>query len=339
MPRGSLPGERRGGRQRGTPNKKTALRNAAITAALKNPDILPLDFFRSQMANADLPLDRRIMAAEAALPFVHSKPAVIRPDPPSSIKYGEPAPRVKVRLVPVAATTETPTPSAAGSEGNGQHLSPLDFLLGLMRDAETPPQLRDKVAHIVAPYVHAKLKPSPRPPNAFVVDDQFGFVIDPAVAKALMDDHWRLCDLERTAPSGREIKELQASTAARRKALVCPPGYTWSDVEKDSDRIGHFGKKRRAPAPHNKLTAEEEAEEAHIWARRDSHANSAEAIEENEVTERIFELNLKCFSRDRSPDHHREILNLWARYPRVAPRPENMDYATAYHEERIKRFG
>ena len=116
-------------------------------------------------------------------------------------------------------------------------------------------------------------------------------------------------------------------------------GYTWSDVEKDSDRIGHFVKKRRAPPPHNKLTAEEEAEEAHIWARRDSHANSAEAIEENEVTERIFELNLKCFSRDRSPDHHREILNLWARYPRVAPRPENMDYATAYHEERIKRFG
>jgi len=33
MPRGSKPGERRGGRQRGTPNKKTSLRKAAIDAA------------------------------------------------------------------------------------------------------------------------------------------------------------------------------------------------------------------------------------------------------------------------------------------------------------------
>jgi hypothetical protein len=33
MPRGSKPGERRGGRQRGTPNKKTALKNAALAAA------------------------------------------------------------------------------------------------------------------------------------------------------------------------------------------------------------------------------------------------------------------------------------------------------------------
>jgi hypothetical protein len=66
---------------------------------------------------------------------------------------------------------------------------------------------------------------------------------------------------------------------------------------------------------------------------------SAEAIEEKEVRARIFALNLKCFGSDRSPDHHREILSLWARYPRLGPRPEYMAKATAYHEERIKRFG
>jgi hypothetical protein len=44
MPRGSKPGERRGGRQRGTPNKKTAHKNAALAAAAANPDISPLDF-------------------------------------------------------------------------------------------------------------------------------------------------------------------------------------------------------------------------------------------------------------------------------------------------------
>ena len=43
MPRGSKPGERRGGRQPGTPNKKTALVNAAFDAATSNPDLSPLD--------------------------------------------------------------------------------------------------------------------------------------------------------------------------------------------------------------------------------------------------------------------------------------------------------
>jgi hypothetical protein len=60
MSRGSLPGERRGGRQRGTPNKKTALRNVAITAAATDPSFSPLDFFRSLMGNPDLPLDVRV---------------------------------------------------------------------------------------------------------------------------------------------------------------------------------------------------------------------------------------------------------------------------------------
>ena len=33
MPRGSRPGERRGGRQRGAPNKKTLIKNAVFLAA------------------------------------------------------------------------------------------------------------------------------------------------------------------------------------------------------------------------------------------------------------------------------------------------------------------
>ena len=44
MPRGSKPGERRGGRQRGTPNKSTVLKNAATAAAANDPNLSPLDF-------------------------------------------------------------------------------------------------------------------------------------------------------------------------------------------------------------------------------------------------------------------------------------------------------
>jgi hypothetical protein len=41
--RGSRPGERRGGRQKGTPNKKTALTRAAIAARAANENLSPLD--------------------------------------------------------------------------------------------------------------------------------------------------------------------------------------------------------------------------------------------------------------------------------------------------------
>jgi hypothetical protein len=74
MPRGSKPGERRGGRQPGTPNKKTALVNAAFDAATSNLDLSLLDFLLGVMRDASLPPDWRIKAAQAALPYVHVRP-------------------------------------------------------------------------------------------------------------------------------------------------------------------------------------------------------------------------------------------------------------------------
>ena len=56
MPRGSKPGERPGGRQRGTPNKTTLLKHAAIKAAATDPNLSPLDF---------------LLNAQQALPFTH----------------------------------------------------------------------------------------------------------------------------------------------------------------------------------------------------------------------------------------------------------------------------
>ena len=80
MPRGSKPGERRGGRQRGTPNKKTALRNAAHAAAAANPQISPLEFLLGIMRDPDAPDELRIKAGQATLPFVHARPVRARPD-------------------------------------------------------------------------------------------------------------------------------------------------------------------------------------------------------------------------------------------------------------------
>jgi hypothetical protein len=90
MPRGSKPGERRGGRQRGTPNKKTALRNAAIAAAVSNPDISPLEFLLGVMRDPNVSADLRIKVAQAAAPFVHAKPGNARPgDSAASVTFIE----------------------------------------------------------------------------------------------------------------------------------------------------------------------------------------------------------------------------------------------------------
>jgi hypothetical protein len=74
MPRGSKPGERRGGRQRGTPNKKAVYRNAAIAAVASNPSVSPLEFLLSTMRDSHLPFGLRIRVAQMAAPFVHPKP-------------------------------------------------------------------------------------------------------------------------------------------------------------------------------------------------------------------------------------------------------------------------
>src|SRR5215469_1914210 len=79
MPRGSRPGERRGGRKPGTPNKKTLLKNAVFLAAAgggtaAEPNRSPLDFMLALMRDPQVDLDDRIDLAEAAAPYVLTKP-------------------------------------------------------------------------------------------------------------------------------------------------------------------------------------------------------------------------------------------------------------------------
>ncbi len=68
--RGSLPGERRGGRQKGTPNKVTVKRAAEIAESGKTP----LDFMLSVLRDEDASIKERMWAAVAAAPYCHAKP-------------------------------------------------------------------------------------------------------------------------------------------------------------------------------------------------------------------------------------------------------------------------
>ena len=249
MPRGSKPGERRGGRQRGTPNKMTALKNAAISAAAANPNTSPLDFLLGLMRDPNLSIEYRAKVAMTALPFVHTKAAKPEDDR-ASTKYGhntagvnasghrflKAPPRVRMRRV------------AGSSAAEG---SPLAFLMGVMRDPDAPPHLRVQVARAIAPYVHWKSGVSQ---PEVVIDDEYGFVIDPAAARALRDDD---VEEDRLICTGKFLgteaeRKFRDRIAEKKKALAngveCPRGYTALDAREDGKRVREFTTQARVAA-------------------------------------------------------------------------------------------
>jgi hypothetical protein len=66
---GPKPGVRHGGRQKGTPNKVTAKREAEIAAT----GLTPLQFLLSVVRDKKAPKSERISAAVSAAPYVHPK--------------------------------------------------------------------------------------------------------------------------------------------------------------------------------------------------------------------------------------------------------------------------
>src|SRR4029077_16208730 len=229
MHRGSKPGERRGGRQRGTPNKSTLLKNAAFKAAATDPNLSPLDFLLGLMRQGDLPLELRVTVAHQALPLAHRKP---KPT------YGRSRTGVNEKIGPRVKVVKVNSDDA-----NAHSVTPLDFLLGVMRDANSPPALRVTAAGMVAPYVHPKGEPNEAPSKMTVVDDPYGFDVDigdrhksieqaqerldsllravphPAEGDGQGFDRWlAACEKAQQTP---EYLELKKSIAEKQAALKC----------------------------------------------------------------------------------------------------------------------
>jgi len=70
---GSKPGERRGGRKKGMPNKATAERQKAIAAS----GFTPLDYMLAVVRDTQADPVRRDEMAKAAAPYVHPKLASV----------------------------------------------------------------------------------------------------------------------------------------------------------------------------------------------------------------------------------------------------------------------
>jgi hypothetical protein len=142
--RGSRPGERRGGRQKGTPNKKTAYVRGVMAAHAAQDNVSPLDLILAVMREPHVALRQSVKMALKALPHVHAKAKAGQPDELS----GDQAKQDNGSSSAAQMNANT----TAGEKLNHE-LMPLGFLQSVIRDAKTPAALQIKVAQAILPYI------------------------------------------------------------------------------------------------------------------------------------------------------------------------------------------
>jgi hypothetical protein len=184
--RGSRPGERRGGRQKGTPNKKTAYVRAVKAAHAAQDNVSPLDLILAVMREPHVALGQRVKMALKALPHMHAKAKAGQPD---GLSNDQAKPDKGSRAAHVNAIARTAT-----TEVN-QELMPLDFLQSVIRDAKTPAALQIKVAQAIIPYIRPKR--SVRPKRPAVIAERHGFAVDREFARKLRNKLTRISALKR----------------------------------------------------------------------------------------------------------------------------------------------
>ncbi len=210
---------------------------------------------------------------------------------------------------------------ADDAEDADAHVLPLDFLLGVMRDPNTPPHLRLRAAGLVAPFVHSKGEPPPAdgaPGEMRVIADCYGFDADLAARmESIHQDQARLRALApgvieviqqlRQADIGKTTAqlELEKSIADKRAALTCPPSYKELDSRRDRARL----KELAAGATKRPLAAAEETEQRHLQARVEVYSWTPEAADCEKMN------YLKALSPElRSAEDDQQLERLTARY-------------------------
>jgi hypothetical protein len=264
MPRGSWPGERRGGRQRGTPNKRTVLTERILAAASANPKATSRELLSILVGDEGLPADTRIAIAQKESPRATSQK-----NRSGSKKSGALAAR------PVGSSIRRDV----RANGNGPVLrSPavrrtdpvtfatVDLLLKVAQATIASPEHRHEAASKMAEYFLPK-----RPRRRKFPVDECGFSVDPELARELCDAKLKLAFLpflqtithytrvQRTIKLQARIAEIQQSLQC-----PCPSQYKRKHLRLDSRRLGVLTRKRAAA---KELTPEEDAELIRRMAR------------------------------------------------------------------------
>ena len=178
MPRGSKPGERRGGRQRATPNKRTVLRERLLVIASANPTAAVHEFLLSLVNDPALPVDTRLAIGRTI--FRDGRPGSLAERSKQRPRDSKPAGERRETSLPGRATTSVFDVGLAT-------LPTLDLLLRIAQDATATPTERRKAASEAVRFLLPK-KPGPKKSRrGKFPPDECGFSVDPNLARELRD--------------------------------------------------------------------------------------------------------------------------------------------------------
>ena len=171
MPRGSKIGERRGGREFGTPNRRTVLANRILALAPEHPKASASQFVDILVQDRQLPADIRMAIAVEFSPAGASRSEVAK----SSVEQRPRAGSAGVRRVPSRTAK----------------LASLEMLLSIAQDTSAHPVQRRKAAAEAAQYVLPKT-PGPKRWWNNAPIDEYGFAITPEIAAEYRDLKYNL---------------------------------------------------------------------------------------------------------------------------------------------------
>jgi hypothetical protein len=277
MPRGSKPGERRGGRQRATPNRRTVLTNRILAAAAANPAPTTNELVLILAKDQDLPADTRMAIARKALLFgpsrsMHSRAAATN-------GHSRPPSEPGTKIGPDHEANKGPAPKRGGAIAAKAGLA-TDLLFAVAQDTAATPADRRKAASQVAGFFLPKNARGKKPRRSKFPPDEYGFVVDPELATELRDSKLKLACLKlnkkRTPYAiAQQARNLHARIEEIQRSLQCPcpSRYGLKQLKSDDERLNILADRR---AQRNLFPPEEDLEEARRTARFDSFRKGPE---------------------------------------------------------------
>jgi hypothetical protein len=254
-----MPGERRGGRQLRTPNRRTILTDRILVLSTQHPDMAWNGFLDILARDRDVPADTRVEVLKSLSSRGRQTAA------PGNSGLGGTMPHDRRRA------------KRSGRTITKMNTYQLEGFLRVAHDDSAAPQHRRKAAlaaaQLLLPVEQGRHKWG-------ALTDKFGMAVNPAIASEYRDIKLRLEALRRSearaTPIVRvEIRKLEARGDAILDRVECPGPKTYTVKHNADDclRLNRFANKRRTGKV---LTSEEDAEEAHRQIRADVYDRGPE---------------------------------------------------------------
>jgi hypothetical protein len=280
MPRGSRPGERRGGRQRATPNRRTVLTNRILAGVADSPASTVNELVLVLAKDQGLPADIRMAVARKASLFGSSRSMHSRSVAPNG--HGS-----------KPETKTGPDRDKGGGAIAGKAGLATDLLFAIAQDTAANAADRRKAASQIAEFFLPKEVRGKKPRRGKFPPDECGFIVDPELARELRDSKFKLSCLKlakkRTPYAvAQEARNLHARIEEIWRSLQCPcpSRYGKKQIKSDNERLKIFADRR---AQRELFPPEEDLEEARRMARRDSYRKGPEVM----ARMRLAELSAK----------------------------------------------